>query len=244
MSVRVISWVFPGGVLFLGAAAFALFYSDAALLEEMTTGYPWVVYGAGAILALLFHRSRVMAAVLILAVVDFSMPSGDPARQRDLLLAFAFSLPLAYALLSILTDRAVLTPAGGLQLGAALALTPGMPFLMVALTDPGTGFLYADPLPEWALGWSGIGQPATLAMLAGFGLTLGMGIRRQRAVEKGLLWSLPSVGIALHLTPGTPTSTSTRARPATRCPGCRCACTRRPTLRAFSCSAFVHERRD
>ena len=202
-----ISWVFPGGVLFLGAAAFALFYSDAALLEEMTTGYPWVVYGAGAILALLFHRSRVMAAVLILAVVDFSMPSGDPARQRDLLLAFAFSLPLAYALLSILTDRGVLTPAGGLQLGAALALTPGLPFLMVALTDPGTGFLYANPLPEWALGWSGIGQPATLAMLAGFGLTLGMGIHRQRAVEKGLLWSLPSVGIALYLTPGTPTST-------------------------------------
>ncbi len=160
-----------------------------------------------AILALLFHRSRVVAAVLILAVVDSSMPWGDPARQRDLLLAFAFSLPLAYSVLSILTDRGVLTPTGGLQLGAALALTPGLPFLMVALTDPGTGFLYATPLPEWALGWSGIGQPATLAMLAGFGLTLGMGIQRQQAVEKGLLWSLPSVGIALHLTPGTPAST-------------------------------------
>jgi len=207
VSVRVISWVFPGGVLFLGAAAFAHFYSDAFLLEEMTTGYPWVVYGAGAVLALLFHRSRVMAAVLILAVVDSSMTSGDPARQRDLLLAFAFSLPLAYALLSILTDRGVLTPAGGLQLGAALALTPGLPFLMVALTDPGSGLLYANPLPEWALGWSSIGQPATLAMLAGCGLTLGMAVRRERAVEKGLLWSLPSVGIALHLTPGTPAST-------------------------------------
>ncbi len=207
VSVRVISWVFPGGVLFLGAAVFAVFYSDAALLEEMTTGYPWVVYGAVAILALFFHRSRVVAAVLILAVVDSSMTSGDPARQRDLVLAFAFSLPLAYALLSILTDRGVFTPAGGLQLGAALALTPGLPFLMVALTDPGTGLLYASPLPDWFLGWSGIGQPPTLAMLAGLGVTLAMAIRRQRAVEKGLLWSLPSVALALHLTPGTPAST-------------------------------------
>jgi GGDEF domain-containing protein len=202
-----ISWVFPGGALFLGAAAFALFYSDTPLLLEMTVGYPWVVYGASVVLALLFHRSRVMAAVVIMAVADQILTSGDPARQHDLLLAIAFSLPLAYALLSLLIDRGVLTVAGGLQLGAALALMPGLPLTVIALTEPGTGFLYASPLPEWALGWSGLGQPATLSMLTSFGLTLGMGIRRQRAVERGLVWSLPAVIAALHLVPGSPAST-------------------------------------
>ena len=207
MYERVISWVFPGGALFLGAAVFAFRFPDAPLLVEMTSGYPWVVYGAGAILAFLFHRSRVMAAVLILAAADHTLTFGDPVRQHDLLLAIAFSLPLAYALLSLLIDRGALTVAGGLQLGAAFALTPGLPLLVIVLTDPGSGFLYASPLPDWALGWSGLGQPVTLSMLTGFGITLGMGIHRQRAVERGLVWSLPSVIVALHLAPGTPAST-------------------------------------
>ena len=44
-------------------------------------------------------------------------------------------------------------------------------------------------------------------MMTGFGVTLGMGIRRQRAVERGLVWSLPAVIVALHLVPGSPAST-------------------------------------
>jgi len=183
----------PGGLVLL-AALVAIRLLDDATLALVTGRYGIVLYGMGALLAVAFHRSRVVAALAGLACVGLvGAPSeGGP----DPFVPFATLLMALLGVLALLRDRGVASRAGAAQLGEAGVLA-GVTWLgirdpawVAAFTDARVLPLdlpWAPSLPDW-----------TVVIAAGSLALTALGAWRWRGpVERALFLSVLTLAVAV-----------------------------------------------
>jgi GGDEF domain-containing protein len=190
-------WPVPGGVLFLLALLLKLGLGPDGLVQSLVIGYPWVVYGGALFLAVFFHRSRVVVALLAIALTAWV---GESRAGGFTALFFAGgALALALGASALLRDRGLLTTSGLIQLGtlATVALF-GALFLAVAPEDMAS-LLAAMPLPAWLTLWSGFPQPVFVAFAFALPATLAAALLRGGPVERGAFWALVMSAVGLYL---------------------------------------------
>ncbi|MGD2046173.1 MAG: GGDEF domain-containing protein [Gemmatimonadota bacterium] len=197
----------PGGLVLAAVAVFVLLEDADPALELVTGRYAVVLYGAGALLAGAFHRSRVVAALLAFACVEV-LSGVARGRGESLLLPLATLLIVLLGVLAVTRDRGVTSRGGLAQLACAALVGVGG---YLALRDPdrvseglATRLL---PLPEGAIDAVGLPEPVLIAGAAAL-LLVAYGVFRWRGpVEQALLWGLVAVLLSI-LPPVTPAEAS------------------------------------
>ena len=124
--MKTYSSILPGAVLLLAAALFLRYAPQWDSFSAFVGIYPYVVWVAGVLLGWRFNRSRLVFAVLVLALGDqallryFPAGSGGDTFNPVVFGAVAFLLPINLAAISLITERGFGTPRGLARLGLIL----------------------------------------------------------------------------------------------------------------------------
>ncbi len=202
---HLLSWIAPGGLVVLAAALF-MRYADPATLAELGRGYAYAVFGAAALLAWRFHRSRVLAAVLAVAAADRLLVTAVGDQSVTIYAAVAFFVPLALGTLSITRDRGLMTLRGLTHVGGVLGLVPLVGVLLMAAPGPTAAFFGYTALEPISLEWVALPQLALIAYGVAITLAVGAAIYRGKSVEKSIVWALIATFLALDAMPGSTVS--------------------------------------
>ncbi len=175
MSLRnlkhLLSWIAPSGLVLLAAFLF-IRYADPATIVELGHGYTYAIFGAAGLLAWRFHRSRVLAAVVTLAVAERLLRMAAGEQAVTVYAAVAFLVPLALGLLSLVRDRGLLTfrgatQVGGVTLAAGAAIYRGKAVEKSIAWALLASFLALDAVP---------GSTVSSLYFASAGLVLGLSV--------------------------------------------------------------------
>jgi len=194
----------PGGLLVLAAVVLLRPGVLPASALPFLHVYPYAVFGLGLLLGCYFNRSRIVFALLVLALADRALLhfAGDSAGldliPRVAFHAVAFLLPLNLAAYGLLAERGILT-------------APGLARLIPILWQPLiVGLIYwAEPLglARWLeypfIGpdlpaWTPMAQPALVAFALAVVILVARVIWFRDALASGFLWALVLAFIALH----------------------------------------------
>jgi diguanylate cyclase (GGDEF)-like protein len=193
----------PGGlVVFTTAILIYLGVLDKSL-SALVHIYPYLVAMAGMLLGWRFNRSRLIFAILILALADrglllFSSNASAASAHvgRTVYNSIGFLLPLNMVFVSRVRERGILTFHGIVRLGLILLQVLGV-FLICRYQEWGLAAFLNYSLPDdHLLSW----LPLSLPCLFSFGvsfiyLTIGF-IRHESAIENGFFWALLAVFLA------------------------------------------------
>ncbi|UCC71462.1 MAG: GGDEF domain-containing protein [Gemmatimonadota bacterium] len=204
---HVLSWVAPGGLVMLAAVAWVHLSRDPESLANLARGYPYAIFGAGALLAWRFHRSRVVAAVLALALAEalLRLDAGGPAQIART--AATFLLPAVLAALALTRDRGVLTARGLTQLAVVLLPTPALAMLLRYQEAQATQAVPTALIEPAVAVKASIPQPELLVFAVSITVAASVAVRRRKAVEIGFLWAVVATCLALSASPGGAVST-------------------------------------
>ncbi len=202
-----LKWVAPGGLVILATVLCVRLAEDPQTLAGLTRGYPYAVFGAAALLAWRFHRSRVVAAVLALAAVEWLLrldagPTAQLARTSATLL-----LPPVLAALALTRDRGVLTTRGLTQLAMVLVPTPLVALLLRSQGGATTLALQGELVGPAFNVWAAMPDPELLVYAVAITVAAGVAVYRQKTVETGFLWAVVAACLALTAASGSPVST-------------------------------------
>lgn len=205
MFVRtLVSFFVPCGLPLLAAAIFVYTGIVAQYLSAIMLIYPWAVFGGGILLAWRFNKSRLVFAILILALADrslqfFADSSTASVRIDDIVYnAVALLLPLNLAAFSLVKEKGILTIRGMLRL--FLILLQPFCIVLICRTYPDldiTGYLGHSFVVVPALAGISLTQPALLAFIAAFLFLTVRHILHRDAVSSAFFWTLVSVFIAM-----------------------------------------------
>lgn len=199
---RAISAIGPEALVFAFAALLALWKGVEHAAAEPVRVAPYAVGLVGLLLGWRLRRSRLVFALLALglawALITAWMPDAPTAFQL-----VAILLPLDLAIVALLPERGVLTPAGLWQGAAALVAVTAA---AVIARDAGTGPAWPPLLHTFAppafSAWTPLGQPALLAFLvSACAVAAGRWVGRD-ATGRGYLWALAAAFLALHARDG------------------------------------------
>ncbi len=192
----------PGGLVILAAVAVLRLAGESGLLAAITTGYPYVIFAAALLLAWRFHRSRVVAAILAIGLIERSLQIVAGAEVHSLHAASAFLLPLVLGLLAVARDRGVFTLAGLSQLVSVVVAAGAMGFLLETRGEL-VGGLFGRVLVDLGfLTRVGIPQPAMIATLAGLAGGVVAALRRRKVVERSFVWAILATFLAFRAQSG------------------------------------------
>ncbi|HUP53594.1 MAG TPA: GGDEF domain-containing protein [Longimicrobiales bacterium] len=107
----------------MALVAAVLLWRLPAQLETITDRYALLLYGVGGVLAASFHRSRVLVALVGVAVGDVSTDAEPSAA--DALLPLGTMLLAILGVLALLRDRGVTSRAGLVQVAIGVAVAAG-----------------------------------------------------------------------------------------------------------------------
>ena len=189
----------PSGLVLLAALLLLRPAVVPASFAPVLRFYPYAVFVAGALLAARLRSTRVLFALLVLALAGWALLL-FPARSATgvvIVVALAFLLPLNLAALAFSREHALL----GAESGWRLGLLGAQVFLVAILCQPelaGAAHLLAvAPIPG-AIGLAGVPQIAQLLFLiAAVTLLLHFSLRGE-PVDSGFLWALPAALFALR----------------------------------------------
>lgn len=198
-----LTWLLPGGALFLLAWAAPSIASDS-FLEQATQGYPWVAVAVAFLLATLFHRSRAAVLALALAGAMWMQAQGGFSPSGSAVAVGA--LATLVVAMAFIRDRGITAPGGWAQLALATVLSALALGLAVSPPDGFAEVMASRHLPAWATRWSGLPEGPTLMVLAGVAASAYAALRWRGPVERALFWTMALGVVALH--PGTDARTS------------------------------------
>src|SRR5256886_437340 len=155
--------------------------------------YPYAMFGAGLLLGWRFHRSRLLFALLVLALIDRSLlafvASHGFTRDHVAFQAIAFLLPLNLAALALTAERGVFTPPGLVRLGIILGQVALVAALQRGAPGAAAALLHARLLPSSWFAWTPLADPPLLAFLVAAGL-MGPGqLLSPTATGRSFIWS-------------------------------------------------------
>ena len=193
----------PGGlVVFTTAILIYLGVLDKSL-SALVHIYPYLVAVAGMLLGWRFNRSRLIFAILVLALADrglllfssaaTSAGAASATVGQTVYNAVGFLLPLNLVFVSRVQERGILTLHGIVRLSLILLQVLGV-FLLCRYQKWGLAALLNYSLPDnHLLSWLPLSLPCYFSFGVAFlSLTLGF-IRHESVIENGFFWALLSV---------------------------------------------------
>ncbi|HKW41666.1 MAG TPA: GGDEF domain-containing protein [Gemmatimonadales bacterium] len=191
----------------------ALLYTSSrslqSLLAPLAPFYPYAVFGAGVLIGWRFHRSRLLFALLLLAIADRTLlhfaTTRALAQDRVVFQAIGVLLPLNLAALPLTAERGFITPPGL----ARLAVILGQLALVTVLDREAPGataaVLHAQLLPQWLFGWTRLADPALLAFIVAGGLVVALQMMAPTPTGRSFAWALVPTFLGLSaIRPGNP----------------------------------------
>ena len=198
------SFVVPGGLLVFAALGFLRPRGLPGWMQPLVAVYPYIVLTVGLMFGWHFDRSRMVLAMLTLALADRALllfAAGDAATEgvgRIVFNAVAFLLPLNLMTLSLMTERGALVRSVVVWLSVNISQL----FLVAWLCRPELAGVaaslessYIDP--RWSR-WTPIAQPALVAFIVALMLQLSRFMVYKNAIETGFMWAMVASFIALH----------------------------------------------
>lgn len=191
--------VFPYALFCLAAVIAARVPESARWLSTLPGAVPYAIWITGALLAWRFNRSRVVFVMLVLALAAGSLGQwtdvGAPAAVRGRLIygAVVLLLPLNLLGFTLAKERGVLTGRG---IGRLMLIIGQVLAVGLALHAGGKSIIaYVEyPIFQWSqLSQLPLPQPALMAFVGAAVMLAVRAVRRQNAMESGLLWALLTV---------------------------------------------------
>jgi len=208
--------VLPEGPILAGLLAL-LHWAPRPTLAAFADFFPVAVLAAGLWLGWRFHRSRLVFALLVLAVANWALcafppAAAAPAPAQVIFQATGFLLPLNLAAISIGSERGFLTSAGLARIGAIL-LQVGLVAAFARRAPLQSGALFeTEFLPRVLFGWARLGQPALAAFLASAAaLTVFLFFSSSPATSRSFLWTVALAFLGLRAGHPGPAATVTLA---------------------------------
>ncbi len=194
----------PGSLLLVFSALLIRVGVLADSTSPIVRYFPLVVFGVGLVLSAFFRRSRLFFALLVLTLAQSTfawiMPLLSPNSAQIIGNAIAILLPLNLLVLAFLRERGIISPAGRRRLAivalqvmaVAILCMPGLAQIAIQLKRAFVPPVFSE--------WSGLSQPALLSFILATAVIMVPLIRRYKAVESSLLWSVVAAFIALTMT--------------------------------------------
>ena len=184
--LKALLWlVFPEGALLAAAAIVLRLAAVRASLPAVAHFYPYVVFGAGALIAWRFHRSRLLFGLLVLALASVGLRGTHLSAQLTALL-----LPLNLAGLALLAERGTLTPFGFIRLAAIGAQVFFAELCLRTAATATTALLNWPFLPARFVPFPALGQPVLLAFALSLGLVGVALFFTPNAITRGYFWAI------------------------------------------------------
>lgn len=209
----------PEAVLLAAGVGFASWDRLEELLLDFVRFYPYAVAVTGAAFAWRFRRSRLLFALVVLALGYLALTLDlDPPGRAVLFQAAALLVPLNLAAIAWLPERGALSPSG-LRRWAALAAQvvvvvglarhhgPGLEALPAAVAAPLAaaldalgGLLVSGAVFEWSeLGW-----PALVAFILAFAALVAGRLLATETTARGYAWALLATFLAFGVARSAP----------------------------------------
>ena len=200
---RLSKLVLPGVVLLLAALLLQRSDDVADSLLPLVPAYSYAVAVVGLFLGWRFARSRIVFAIVLLALADRALlefAAGEASvdgMDRVVFNAVALLLPLNLVAFAMMPDRGVFS---------LRSLLPPIPLLLQVLLVAWVVRSEHRELVAWLeypivdpghVTWTAVSQPALIAFGLAFVLQAVRFVRKPKAIESGFLWALPAAFLAL-----------------------------------------------
>lgn len=207
---RILSYGLPEAPII----AAAVLYTHATWLQRLVAPlapfYPYAVFGAGVLLGWRFHRSRLLFALLVLALADrsilhFAVVGRGFTQDRVLFQAIGVLLPLNLAALTLMAERGFFTPPGLVRLAFILGQVALVAILDRATPGLTAALLHTRLLPGWLFAWTPLADPALLAFFVSAGLIAAGQLVAPTQTGRSFAWALVPTFLGLSaVRPGSP----------------------------------------
>ncbi|MGH7663256.1 MAG: diguanylate cyclase [Gemmatimonadaceae bacterium] len=198
--------------MLLLAVAFVAWGLPNERAAAFVRAYPLVVLAAGAILSWRFHRTRLLLALIVLALADRGLvlaanevvgAASDTVADGGgaTLVVFhsiALLLPLNLVALAFLRDRSALTSAGLLRIAAILAQSALVWMLYRSYPVVPESSFELRLFAVWPAGWSPLAQPALVLFAIVLVMLAIRTLFRPDPVTRGFLWATAASVAALN----------------------------------------------
>jgi diguanylate cyclase (GGDEF)-like protein len=193
----------PGSLLLAASGVLMRMGVVTDSASQLMALLPAGIFAGGLILSMAFRRSRLFFALLTLGLAQaaaiFVVPRLEH-RGTVMASALAILLPWNLAALAFLKERGIISPAGRRRLAVVAAEVLAVFLLCLPRMQMAAERLRKPFFPERFSAWSHISQAALVGFLLGAAVIMPLLVRRYRAVESSLLWSLVASFFALRLT--------------------------------------------
>jgi len=192
----------PGSLLLVFSALLIRVGVLADPQTPLVKFFPVVVFGIGLAVSAFFRRSRLFFALLVLGLAQSAFAWVMPRLSVDsagiVANAVAILLPLNLLVLAFLRERGIVSPAGRRRLAMVALQVMSVAILCMPAVANIAAQLRRAFIPLIFSQWSRLSQPALLAFVLAIAIMTVLLLRRYKAVESSLLWSVVAAFIALR----------------------------------------------
>lgn len=198
------SFVLPDGLLVLAALGFLRPGGLPDVLLPLEQAFAYMVLAAGILLGLYVRHSRILFAMLLLALADralLHLAAGTAASAdvgRIMFNAVALLLPLNFLALSLITERRLLISREFVRLILVLLQVFFVSWVGLPENVDIAAALESSFIDPRYTAWTPIAQPPLLTFGAAFILLAVRFMAYRNPVDRGFFWALVSAFLALH----------------------------------------------
>jgi diguanylate cyclase (GGDEF)-like protein len=191
----------PGSLLLVISAALIRVGVLADPKSTLVKFYPLAVFVTGLAVSAFFRRSRLFFALLALGIAQVTftwvIPHLEERAAQITADAVALLLPMNLLVLAFVRERGIISPTGRKRLAIVGAQILAVMILCAPAFRDASNWIGRAFAPLALSAWSRLSQPALLAfVIAAIVITVPL-VRRYKAVESSLLWSLMAAFVAL-----------------------------------------------
>jgi diguanylate cyclase (GGDEF)-like protein len=198
------SFVLPDGLLVLAALGFLRPGGLPNVILPLEQAFAYLVLVVGVLLGLYVRHSRILFAMLFLALADralLHLASGAAASAdvgRIMFNAVALLLPLNLLALSLISERRLLISREFVRLILVLLQVFFVSWIGLPEHAAIAATLESSFIDPRYTAWTPIAQPALLALGVALVLQAARFMSYRNPVDRGFFWALVSVFLALH----------------------------------------------
>jgi diguanylate cyclase (GGDEF)-like protein len=202
---RFFSLLVPEVPILIAAALLLKLPALRGTASGLASVFPFTVLAAALLLGWRFNRSRLVFAIALLAVTEYVLLNGVATpRDRVILHAAIFLLPINLALVALLPERGTLTPAGLMRWVLLVLQVIAVRFVSQAFPQQALKYLTVHVLPAKLTGWTPVQQPALIAFVAIVALLIMAWLREPQSPVRGYVYGLVAVFAGLSWPPAGP----------------------------------------